>query len=412
MTRATLENGETEAAPAVSPTVRATARRAVPWIVLGTIAVLVALFGLLLNGGRGIGGDPLDATDPGPAGGRALAQVLARHGVAVHSAGSLGQVRDAASDDTTVLVFDPAGNLDREGYDQVSSVASTLVVVEPGFAALQALAPGVRAAGDPGGIAAAGCDVPAAERAGRIDPRPTANTKGSATAGSFRADGRSTSCFLGRGGRASLVRTTFDGRTVYLLGSAAPLMNDGIDRLGNAALGINLLGAHRTLVWYLPGLSDRPVTGPADLASLTPGWVTPLVLLLTVVFVAAAVWRGRRFGPLVVEHLPVVVPAGETREGRARLYQRSSARLRAADALRIGAIGRLAALVGLPRVATTDEVAGAVASLTGRDLTGVVALLVDERPRSDRELIDLSDRLAELERATAAAVSPHVRNPA
>ncbi len=218
--------------------------------------------------------------------------------------------------------------------------------------------------------------------------------------------GDATACFEGSGGRASLASTSYQGRTVYLLGSAAVLMNDGIDRLGNAALGLNLLGEHRTLVWYLPGLLDRPVTGPADLASLTPGWVTPVVILLTLVFVAAAVWRGRRFGPLVVEHLPVVVRAGETREGRARLYQRSSARLRAADALRIGTIGRLCVSVGLPRVATTEEVAEAVAALTGRDHAAVLVLLMEEHPHSDRQLIDLSDRLAELEHATAAAASP------
>ncbi|WP_295122973.1 DUF4350 domain-containing protein [uncultured Leifsonia sp.] len=395
-----------DVAAAVSPTVRRTARRAVPWVVLGIIALLVALAGLAVGGVRGVAGDPLSATNPGPAGGKALAQVLGRQGVTVKTAGSLGDVRDSADDDTTVLVFDPQGNLNRDGYEQLTSLAGTIVVVEPDFAALRALAPTVNAAGAPHGVASAGCDLPAAQRAGRIDPRPTANTEGAASPGSFRATGDATACFEGSGGRSSLVRTVYEGRTVYLLGSAATLMNDGIDRLGNAALGLNLLGAHRTLVWYLPGLLDRPVTGPADLASLTPGWVTPVVILLTLVFVAAAVWRGRRFGPLVVEHLPVVVRAGETREGRARLYQRSSARLRAADALRIGTIGRLAVTVGLPRAATTDEVAEAVAALVGRDRATVVRLLVDERPGSDRELIDLSDRLGELERATSAAASP------
>ncbi|MCI0158239.1 DUF4350 domain-containing protein [Leifsonia shinshuensis] len=396
---------EDAVATALSPTVRRTARRAVPWIVLGVIALLVALSSLALGAGRSIGGDPLSATNPGPVGSKALAQVLGQRGVTVKTAASLSEVRDAAGDDTTVLVYDPAGNLDHEGYDQLTSVASTIVVVEPDFAALQALAPSVHAAGAPGGVASAGCDLPAAQRAARIDPRATANTDGASAPGTFRASG-ATACFEGSGGRASLVGTSYQGRTVYLLGSAAVLMNDGIDRLGNAALGLNLLGEHRTLVWYLPGLVDRAVTGPADLASLTPGWVTPVVILLTLVFVAAAVWRGRRFGPLVVEHLPVVVRAGETREGRARLYQRSSARLRAADALRIGTIGRLSTIVGLPRAATTAEVAEAVAALTGRDRAAVLLLLLEEHPRSDRELIDLSDRLAELERATSAAASP------
>ena len=66
------------------------------------------------------------------------------------------------------------------------------------------------------------------------------------------------------------------------------------------------------------------------------------MILLLLVFLAAAFWRGRRLGPLVVENLPVVVRASETMEGRARLYQKSSARLHALDALRIGAIQRLA----------------------------------------------------------------------
>ncbi|GAA4153154.1 DUF4350 domain-containing protein [Leifsonia shinshuensis] len=398
---------EPDVAPAVSPTVRRTARRAVPWIVLAAIAVLVALSGLLLNGGGAVVGDPLSSTNPGPAGGRAIAQVLGQHGVTVRTAGTLDEVRSAAGDDTTVLVFDPQGNLDRQGYEQLSSIASTIVLVEPDFAALQALAPGVHAAGATDSTATAGCDLPAARRAGSIDPRPTADTDGASSPGSFRATGDATACFESSGGRAALVSTTHEGRNVHLLGSASVLMNDGVERLGNAALGLGLLGDHRTLVWYLPGLLDRPVTGAPDLASLTPGWVTPVVILLTLVFLAAAIWRGRRFGPLVVEHLPVVVRAGETREGRARLYQRSSARLRAADALRIGAIGRLAGLVGLPRVATTEEVADAVAAITGRDRPGILFLLLEQHPRSDRELIALSDGLAELERATADAASPH-----
>jgi hypothetical protein len=130
------------------------------------------------------------------------------------------------------------------------------------------------------------------------------------------------------------------------------------------------------------------------------------MLLLVVVFLAAAVWRGRRFGPLVVENLPVVVRAGETREGRARLYQRSSARLRAADALRVGTIGRLSRLVGLPTASTTTEVSDAVAAVTGRDPARVRDLLVDRVPATDRELIALSDDLAALERAVATAVTP------
>ncbi len=114
--------------------------------------------------------------------------------------------------------------------------------------------------------------------------------------------------------------------------------------------------------------------------------------------IAAGIWRGRRFGPLVVENLPVTVRASETMEGRARLYQKSSARLRALDSLRIGTIARLARSCGLPRLATVEEVVAAVAPLTGRPVTEVRGLLIDRHPASDAELVVLSDELLELER--------------
>lgn len=406
------ERADVEAV-AVSRSVRQSARRAVPWIVLALIAVIVAVSGILLTGGRNHSGAVLDPSSAAPTGGKALAQVLRGHGVDVRGASSLEEVRDGADSgaDTTVLVFDGAGNLPASAYDELSAVAKTIVIVEPTFQTIREVAPGARASGEPTGVVAAGCAVPAAEKAERIDPRATANTRGATVPGTFRVQDDGVACFADGSGAASLVRTMFKGSTLYLVGSAPLLMNEGVERNGNAALALNLLGQDRTLVWYLPGLSDRPVTGPPDLAALTPGWVTPVLLLLVLVFVAAAVWRGRRFGPLVVENLPVVVRAGETREGRARLYQRSSARLRAADALRIGTIGRLAALAGLPRTATTTEVADAVAALVGHDRQRVRGLLVDDLPTTDAELIALSDHLAELERATATAVSPAAAGP-
>jgi hypothetical protein len=76
------------------------------------------------------------------------------------------------------------------------------------------------------------------------------------------------------------------------------------------------------------------------------------------------------------------------------------------DSLRVGTIGRLSALAGLPSTATVPEVADAVAALTRRDRLAVRDLLVERIPHTDRDLIALSDELAELERATASAVTP------
>jgi hypothetical protein len=125
-----------------------------------------------------------------------------------------------------------------------------------------------------------------------------------------------------------------------------------------------------------------------------------VIVLLLGATLAAGIWRGRRLGPLVAEKLPVVVRSNETMEGRARLYERARAREHALDALRIGTIGRLATVCGLPRRASVDEVIDAVVGLTGRDEVEVTALLLERVPSSDAELVRLSDDLLALETET------------
>ncbi len=397
--------GPTVDARAISSSPRQVARRSVGWIVVGTIAVLIAGIGFLATGGHAGAGIPLDAANPAPTGAKALVEVLRQQGVDVTVASTISQVRDLAPGDGTIFVYDPQGYLDENRFTELQTRASTLVVVDPGFAALHSLAPDVHNAGTASrsGTLPAACHVPAANRAQTIEPAaksPALRISSDATGAS------STACFPTGGNGFAFVSTAASGTTLQLVGSPSILDNEGIARAGNAALALNLLGEHRSLVWYLPTLQDVAASGPPDLNALTPGWVTPLVLLLVVVFAAAAVWRGRRFGPLVVENLPVVVRSGETMEGRARLYQRSSARLRALDSLRIGTIGRLGRAVGLPSTAPVAEVCDTVAALTGSDRGSVRDLLVDAQPRTDAQLVSLSDRLARLESATLAALNP------
>jgi hypothetical protein len=167
------------------------------------------------------------------------------------------------------------------------------------------------------------------------------------------------------------------------------------------------LGENPTLVWYLPGANDLDgADSPATLGELTPGWVTPVLLLLVLTVVAAGIWRGRRFGPVVVENLPVTVRASETMEGRARLYAKQAAFGRALDALRIGTIARLTEQLALPRHAGVVEVSRAVAAVTGRHVDEVHHILVGAVPRSEAELLALSDRLLVLEQEVSRATRP------
>ena len=119
-----------------------------------------------------------------------------------------------------------------------------------------------------------------------------------------------------------------------------------------------------------------------------------------------SLWKGRRLGPIVVEALPVAVRSRETVEGRARLYDRGGARLRAADGLRIGAIRRMGPVLGLARTASVQDVVDAAARMTGRPSDTIGALLLTDEPAGDRDLVRISDDLARLEAAVRAAAVP------
>ena len=175
----------------------------------------------------------------------------------------------------------------------------------------------------------------------------------------------------------------------------------------DAALALNLMGRHPIVVWYVPSLTDTDLdnTDPS-LGELTPPWVSPVIVLLLVAGATAALWRGRRFGPLVRERLPVSVRAAETTEGRARLYARSAARGHALDQLRIGTVGRIAAVLKLPRSAPVDAVSDAAALATGRDPAAVARRLVGAAPTGDHELGDLAAELDRLAHDVAASVRP------
>lgn len=401
------------AAASSTPSLRQTGRRAGFWVLFAVVAVLIVAVAIVVRGGGDpASGNPLGADNAAPNGSRALVQVLQQHGVTVKQAATLSAataaVTAAGADEATVLFADPSNYLPASGLKSLAGLGAATVVVQPSFTALEALAPTVSAAGEAkksSGLQAR-CEVDAAVHAGRITAPGQAYRV--TDAGSGPSTDGTVGCFPnGNGGYAYVhIESGQGGPSVDVLGSTAVLSNDGIDRAGNAALALNLLGGTRTLVWYLPTIADVPADGPPSLGALTPGWVTPVMVLLLAVALAAAIWRGRRFGPLVVERLPVVVRAEETMEGRARLYQRSSARLRALDALRVGAISRLATLAGLPRTATVVEVSDAAATLTGRDPSAVRGILIDAVPQNDVELLAASDRLAELEAAVLRLTRP------
>ncbi|HET8779739.1 MAG TPA: DUF4350 domain-containing protein, partial [Agromyces sp.] len=300
------------AARSVTPTLRAQVRRGRAWIVIAVALVVGAIVVLVVQGGIRPPGVMLGADNAAPPGSKALVEVLRQHGVEVTEARSIEVALDAARSGATVFLYDELAILGDDRLDELASAADRLVVAEPAFGHLEALAPGVRLGGAAtGALDDVACDVPAAERAGELsDGQRLLTIDDDARTAGF------TGCFRdGEFGYAVVTGPGPAGDELTLVAATTVFTNDRIDEAGNAALAIGLLGASDDLVWYLPGPGDADAAEAPTLAELTPGWVSPVMVLLIVVVIAAGVWRGRRFGPLVVEKLPVQVPAGETSEG-------------------------------------------------------------------------------------------------
>lgn len=333
---------------------------------------------------------PLSIHNAGPDGARAVSQILARHGVEIHDAGSYEAAMAAlqAGSSPTLLLYDRNGFLEGPRLLNLLASAEKVVVVSPRLQTLSDLDAGIRQAGVvPDGVPVLepGCSLADPEAAG-----PVSGKSG------FLYDG-GTSCYRPAGSAAGLLAVSGGGR-LTVLGSAALLSNGQLDSLGHAALAIRTLGPSPDLVWYLPTLEDLEAGGnPASLDELAPDWVRFLGPWLALVAVAAIIWRGRRLGPLVFEPLPVVVKAAETAEGRARLYHDSRAVDQARENLRAGTLARLSGHLRLGAGTTADQVIETAAQLLGMPAHGIRGL-VNEHPRTEARLVAWSRELETLEK--------------
>ncbi|WP_406132430.1 DUF4350 domain-containing protein [Streptomyces anthocyanicus] len=390
---------------AASPTARQVWTRA-RGIALALVLLLVGAVAIAVVRSDARHGE-LDPRSADPYGSRAVAELLADRGVSTRVVTALDEARAAAGPDTTLLVAVPDLLTERQQtglHSATSGSGGRTVLIAPGGAAVERLAPGVTA--DPAlsvdSTLAPACDLPAARRAGNAD------TGGIRYSTHLEAD----ACYPSRR-LATLLRIpdpstkasaeAAPGDTV-VLGARDILFNNHLDEHGNASLALQLLGSRDHLVWYLPSLSDLPdpddERGFFDL--LPSGWLWGALQLL-IAAALAALWRARRLGPLVPEKLPVAIRASETVEGRARLYRKANARERAATALRSATRTRLAPLVGVP-VAQADSPESLLPALSAHlhgahgDGQTLHTLLFGPPPGDDAALIALADQLDALER--------------
>lgn len=400
-----------------TPTLPERLRRVRPWLLIAAGAVAVAVTSALIAGGIANANSPdLGVESARPNGAKAIFTVLGAQGVQTSTADSADEARAQLQDaegETTLVVHDRDAIAVDELAAQISELdADRVLLIAPSRGLLEAFGGsivigGVGAVGEEGDTVAAGadCDAPLAELAPQISQRGARLyqlSDAAAAAGS--------ACYA-ESERFAYVETTLpSGTKLAALGATANLSNGEILSAANAAMGLAVLGQTESLVWYVPGITDAEAVFGAQpsLDSFVPPWLTPTILLALASLLGVLVWRGRRFGPLVEERLPVIVEASETMQGRGRLYAQQRARLRALDNLRIGTTTRLAKSLGLARASHVQEIITSSAAILGANRAAVAWTLLDAVPASEAELLDLSQALLTLERAVAAAVDPGV----
>lgn len=381
----------------VSPTARQVWTRA-RGIALAVILVLAAAVAIAVVRSDVRHGE-LDPRSVDPYGSRAVAEILADHGVTTRVVTTLAGARAAASPNTTLLVAVPDLLTQRQQSALHAAIADSggrTVLVAPGSSSVEKLVPGVTA--DPAtsfdSTLAPDCGLPAAQRAGNADTGGIRYTTTHLDAAKcYRSERLAT--------LLRIPQTSGNGDTI-VLGAPDILLNDRLDKQGNASLALQLLGSRPHLVWYLPSLSDSSATdgGEKSFLDLLPsGWLWG-TLQLFIAAALAALWRARRLGPLVPEKLPVAIRASETVEGRARLYRKANARDRAATALRSTTRTRLAPLVGVPvsQAHTPETLLPALSAHLRGDGQSLHSLLFGPPPSDDAALIALADQLDALER--------------
>src|SRR5262249_3924366 len=229
-----------------------------------------------------------------------------------------------------IVIADP-GQLASSSLPKLAAAPADLLIIAPSRDALAGLAPGVTlaAVADVASYRPR-CSWPGARLAGPADMGGLL-LRSPARGGwrcypVARAAARPAGTKPGQGapppaGYASLVRYQRGGRVITVLGTGTPLTNLDLGNNGNAALALNLLASDSRIVWLMPGPTAVAGAGPRSVYGLVPGPVYLVIAEIAVALVLAALWRMRRFGPLVFEPPPVVGRGRQTAGGHGRVYR-------------------------------------------------------------------------------------------
>lgn len=381
-------------APGKTESVRSRAGRGKWWIIgVALVLIMIAMVALTSKPSdyRELSTENTDDT-----GSRAVAQILRGQGVTVRQFDRLSRVF-VADPSTTTLVIAGGDYLTSAQADSVLGYEGDVLFIGASFELVEELDAGLSVTYEflPETVDAAcsDSDASAAERM-RVEY----------TGLQITGPSDATLCFLNRSEVAGMAVVETPKGTRTIVTNPQVFENGGLLNDGNAALALRTAGHHENVAWYLADYMDPTLLAqpgePNDISAnpdfLPPGFGTALYALALAALVGA-LWKGRRFGPLAVEPLPVVVRASEATRGRARLYRRARAYGRATAALRAASARRIGARLGVPRTTDREGMVAAVERATGRPAAEIARALYGPAPRNEAEMMDVVDQLDRLE---------------
>lgn len=383
--------------PAKGEPVRARASRNRWWLI--ALGLLIAFMVFVTATARPSDYRDLSIGNSTDSGTRAVAQILRAQGVTVRQVDQLSATRITDPANTTLVIADPA-YLTEPQLRSIKDYAGPIVFLGLSGDALGMFDDGLSdtytflpetVAADCTNAHAVAAEAIRVEWAGIIASGATEYEL----------------CFTQRSNVAGAAFGLNSGQPVTFIADSWLATNGSLELNGNAALVLRSTGSVANVVWYLGSPFDPTLlTGgggaPPDSLEANPDFLPPgfgsAIYALALAALVAAFWRARRFGPLAVEPLPVVVRASEATRGRARLYRRAQSRGRATAALRAATAGRIGRRLGVPRASTPDALVQAVAQATERPAAEVRAILYGQAPHDDQHMLDIIEQLDTLER--------------
>ena len=159
-------------------------------------------------------------------------------------------------------------------------------------------------------------------------------------------------CLPVQGGHAWVQSPRYEN--VWAFGAGEILTNIRLAELDNAGVAVRMLGRHPNLYW-VENYASVEIT-EAQPARGLPAWLVAFFAACVATGLWYTVYRWRRFGKLVAEPMPVVVPVGEAETGRARLYSASRNPAHAARITRSAFISRYATRLGITELSNQQQV--------------------------------------------------------